>query len=65
LPKVLAGVIVTRYPERVTQQGKGKMLFELIVILMPLLVGLAVIGLGHDITDRSYIQEMNRERRTK
>jgi len=41
------------------------MLFELIAILMPFLVGLVVLGLGHDITDRNYIQEMNRERVTK
>ena len=41
------------------------MLFELIAILMPFLVAIVVLGLGHDITDRDYIQEMNRERAAK
>ena len=40
-------------------------MFELFAILMPFLVGLVVLGLGHDITDRNYIQEMNGERVTK
>jgi hypothetical protein len=34
-------------------------MFEVIAILMPFLVAIAVVGLGHDITDRDYIETMN------
>jgi hypothetical protein len=40
-------------------------MFELIAILMPFLVGLVVLGLGHDITDTEYLEETNRERVAK
>ena len=40
-------------------------MFELFAILMPFLVGLVVLGLGHDITDTEYLEEMNRERVAK
>ena len=40
------------------------MLLELVIVL-PFLVLLVVLGLGHDITDTDYIETMNKERGTK
>ena len=36
------------------------MLLEMVIISLPFIVGLVVLGLGHDITDIEYLAELER-----
>jgi len=38
------------------------MLLEIVIVSLPFIVGLVVLGLGHDITDTEYLAELERER---
>lgn len=36
------------------------MLLEIVIVSLPFIVGLVVLGLGHDITDTEYLAELER-----
>lgn len=36
------------------------MLFELVIVALPFVVMIAVLGLGHDITDTEMLEELER-----
>jgi len=35
------------------------MLLEMIIVALPFIVGLVILGLGHDITDTQYLETLN------
>lgn len=35
------------------------MLLEIVIVVLPFIVGLVILGLGHDITDRDYLETLN------
>ena len=35
------------------------MLLEMLIVVLPFIVGLVVLGLGHDITDTEYLETLN------
>ena len=36
------------------------MLLEMVIVVLPFIVGLIVLGLGHDITDTEYLKKLER-----
>ena len=36
------------------------MLLEIVIVSLPFIVGLVVLGLGHDITDNEYLKKLER-----
>lgn len=38
------------------------MLFEIVIVLLPFIVGIVLAGLGHEITAPEFAEELERER---